>query len=156
MSYIEDGFKRERRCCFVGYTPEKLNRPPVLMRTKLREAIQREITEGHTTFVCGLNRGIELWSADIVLNERKDDDRVKLICIDPENCGTDEEWRQSCIKIMESADLVRSLRYKDISGRNRWMLDRCANLIAVYNGSKDSTKQAIDYAVRSRVNVRIL
>ena len=153
MEYGIQNEMRERRCCFVGYTPEKLNRPSVLLKTKLREAVRHEIMEGHTTFVCGLEQGVEMWAAKIVLEEREKDSRIKLICLAAaEDCRTSGMYYDRQI-LMQEADCVRRL---PAGSRKRWMIDRCGNLIAVYNGSRDGTKQAIDYAIRSRLNVNII
>lgn len=63
--------KRLHRCCFTGHRPEKLGIPEKQVKEKLRKAIRQAIEDGFTTFISGMARGVDMWAAEIVLEERK-------------------------------------------------------------------------------------
>ena len=83
--------KRLRRVCFTGHRPEKLNISEKEVKTKLKEAVQKAIADGYTTFISGMARGVDMWAAEIVLEEQKKNDEIKLICASPYE-GFEKAW----------------------------------------------------------------
>lgn len=98
---------RLHRVCFTGHRPEKLTRSERLIKRDLKKAIKRAIKDGFTTFISGMVRGVDIWAAEIVLEQRDRGENIKLICASPycgfENCWS-EEWQQRYKIIFSQAD----------------------------------------------------
>lgn len=154
---------RQHRCCFTGHRPEKLNQPEKVVIAELEKAIRQAVADGFTTFISGMARGVDIWAAEIVLRLRSDGAPIRLICASPYEGferSWSSEWQQRYRAIMESADLVRYIcpGYSKacFQIRNEWMVNHSARVIAVFNGEKGGTKNTIDYANRTNVEVKYL
>lgn len=108
-------------------------------------------------------RGVDLWAADIVLEQRKRNDAIKLICAIPHEGFENRwspEWRQLYRYVRDHADLVRIIGTRYYSGvyqiRNEWMVNHSTRVIAVFNGQPSGTKNTIDYAHRQGVPVVLI
>ena len=152
--------KRLRRVCFTGHRPEKLNLSEKEVKDKLRNAIQKSIAEGYTTFISGMARGVDMWAAEIVIEERKKNDNIKLVCASPYD-GFEKSWsfieKHRYNFILKRADYVKYI-YEHYSRqcfqiRNVWMVDRSARVIAVYNGESGGTKNTIRYATSKNIEI---
>lgn len=145
--------KRLKRVCFTGHRPEKLDISENEIKDKLRKAIQQSINDGFTTFISGMARGVDMWSAEIVLEERKKNCDIKIICASPfegfeKSWGFDEKQRYN--NILKNADYIKYVcshySRQCFQIRNVWMVDRSARVIAAYNGESGGTKNTIRYA----------
>ena len=134
---------KRHRCCFTGHRPEKLGISEIRAKVLLKSAIQQAISDGYVTFISGMARGIDLWAAEIVIEEREKNDNIHLVCVSPFN-GFEMRWSEqdktTYYSIMEQADLVKYISqhyYKAcFQVRNEWMVDRVSRVIAAYNGTK--------------------
>lgn len=155
--------KRMHRCCFTGHRPEKLIRSEIEIKAALREEIKHAIQDGLTVFITGMARGVDLWAAEIVLDLRKRNQEVKLICAIPHE-GFEARWSASWKllyhHVLDNADLVRVITSGYHTGvyqvRNEWMVNHSARVIAVFNGQPSGTKNTIDYAKNRGIPVRII
>lgn len=155
--------KRKHRCCFTGHRPEKLIRSEIEIKAALREEIKQAIQDGLTVFITGMARGVDLWAAEIVLDLRKRNQEVKLICAIPHE-GFETRWSASWTQlyhhVLDNADLVRVITSGYHTGvyqiRNEWMVNHSARVIAVFNGQPSGTKNTIDYAKNQGIPVRII
>ena len=59
----------------------------------LKSAIQQAISDGYVTFISGMARGIDLWAAEIVIEEREKNDNIHLVCASPFN-GFENRWSE--------------------------------------------------------------
>ena len=151
---------KRHRCCFTGHRPEKLGISETRAKVLLKSAIQQAISDGYVTFISGMARGIDLWAAEIVIEEREKNDNIHLVCVSPFN-GFEMRWSEqdktTYYSIMEQADLVKYISqhyYKAcFQVRNEWMVDRVSRVIAAYNGTKGGTKNTIEYANRKEIFV---
>ena len=152
--------KRLRRVCFTGHRPEKLNIGEQEVKDRLKKIIQQSINDGFTTFISGMARGVDMWAAEIVLEERKNNDNIKLICASPFE-GFEKSWnpakRQRYNDILREADLVKFIcshySRQCFQIRNVWMVDHSARVIAVYNGESGGTRNTIKYATSKSVEI---
>lgn len=152
--------KRMHRCCFTGHRPEKLTRAEKDIKDDIKKEIDQAIQEGFYVFITGMARGVDLWAAEIVLDLRRGNKSIKLICAVPYG-GFEErwsgQWQQLYRRISDDADLVKIIGKGYSSGifqiRNQWMVDHAARVIAVFNGEPSGTKNTIDYAIRRGVPV---
>ena len=152
--------KRLRRVCFTGHRPEKLNISENEVKDRLRKAIQQSISDGFTTFISGMARGVDMWAAEIVLEERKKNCDIKLICASPFE-GFEKSWsfveKQRYKDILKNADLIKYIcsHYSPqcFQIRNVWMADRSARVIAAYNGESGGTRNTIRYATSKNIEI---
>ena len=151
---------RSHRCCFTGHRPEKLKRSENEIKKGLEEAILKAIHDGYTTFITGMARGVDIWAGQIVLRLRQDNPDLRLIAALPYP-GCDgrwlASWRKQYADVLKSADLVKVISPKysmaSFQKRDEWLVDQSSRVIAVYDGVPGGTKNTIDYATRSRVEV---
>ena len=152
--------QRLHRCCFTGHRPEKLNIPKHEIIEKLRKEIKKAIQDGFTTFISGMARGIDLWSAEIVLEERKINKNIHLICAVPFH-GFENRWNlEEKLKfnnILKKADYVKYVcsNFSNASYqiRNCYMVDNSARIICAYNGEKGGTQNTIKYAITKKIEI---
>ena len=144
---------KNHRCCFSGHRPEKLNISKTEATELLNLAIEKAISDGYTTFISGMARGIDLWAAEIIIRKRNMGENIKLICIPPYK-GFEKNWsfdnKNTYNEILKSADFVKFMQEKYtpdcFHNRNRYMVDHSSMLIAAYNDEPGGTKNTIVYA----------
>ncbi len=152
--------QKAKRCCFTGHRPDKVQMYEKEIKERLKTEIKNTIEEGITTFITGMARGVDMWAAQIVIDEKKNNPDIKLICASPYE-GFERSWcladRMNYHEIMNSADysIFISEKYTRFCFqiRNMWMVDRSCKVVAVYNGSKGGTKNTVDYAEKKKVSV---
>jgi len=152
---------RLHRCCFTGHRPDKMELGEKDIKPLLEKAIDDAIADGYVTFITGMAMGTDIWAAEIVLERKKRNNELHLICALPH---PNFESRRSMTekmrfnKIIKKADLVKEINDDYFTGcyqvRNEWMVDRSNLVIAVFNGQKSGTKNTVDYG--RRIGVRIM
>ena len=50
---------------------------------ELRKEILKAIDDGYGVFLTGMSRGVDLWAADIVIELRRYNKELKLMCVIP-------------------------------------------------------------------------
>ena len=153
--------KRMRRVCFTGHRPEKLNMSERAVKKALRTEILSAIQDGMPIFISGMSRGVDIWAAEIVLELRKNNPDIKLICAIPFE-GFEKfwsyDWKRKYLDILTKADFItyicKSYSNRAYQMRNQWMVDRARRVIAVFNGEESGTKNTVVYAEESGVEVR--
>ena len=130
--------KRQHRCCFTGHRPNKLDYSENEIKPLLKTAIDNAISEGYETFITAMADGVDIWAAEIVLEKKKRNDALRLICAIPhpdfeKRRGFFEERRYN--RILKNADYVTIISdhyYRACyQKRNEWMVDRSSLVIAV-------------------------
>ncbi len=135
--------KKLHRCCFTGHRPEKLNISEQEAKKLLRTEIKKAINDGFVTFISGMARGIDMWAAEIVLEERKHNPDIHLICASPYE-GFEKKWtideQLKYQHILSQADYVKFVceHYSRscFQIRNVYMVDRSSRVIAAYKESR--------------------
>ena len=148
------------RCCFTGHRPEKLNISENEAKIRLHIAIRQAIADGYTTFISGMARGIDMWAAEIVLEEKENNDSITLVCAPPYE-GFQNRWneheRNLYDTIINLADVVKFICPHYSRGcfqiRNCYMVDRSSRVIAAYNEESGGTRNTINYALNKGVKV---
>ena len=152
-------------CAFTGPRPEKLpwrynEDDPACVSVKklLAEQIEKLADAGYVHFLSGMAQGIDQYCASAVLSLREGRPEIKLHCILPCVSQADKWTARSQMAyrlIMEQADPVvfvdRDERKTGMMRRNRFLVDHCSVLLAVYrsNGARRSgTAATIRYAQR--------
>lgn len=158
-----------KSCCFTGHRPEKLpwgyneNRTECLkFKSMLRAEIEGMLEKGVTTFISGMAIGVDLMAAEIVLELKCSypEKAIQLIAAIPFEGQADrwrENYRERYFKAIEQADqeVILQRRYTPscMFERNRYMADRSAYMIAVYDGKPGGTKYTLDYALSKGLEV---
>ena len=151
---------RKHRCCFTGHRPDKMEQGEKEIKQLLEKAIDDAIENGFITFITGMAMGTDIWAAEIVLERKKTNSELHLICALPhpgfeKPRSMAEKMRFN--RIIKKADLVKEINDHYFRAcyqvRNEWMVDRSNLVIAVFNGQKSGTKNTIDYAKKRSIAV---
>ena len=157
---ISENEKRAKRCCFTGHRPEKLKFPKAMIYDRLTQAIDSAISQGTTTFICGMARGIDLWAGQAVIEKKVTRPELKLICATPfvgfENRWS-IDWQQLYAFVSAHGDYRVAISKQYDSGcfqrRNEWMVNHSSLVIAAYNGERGGTRNTIQYASACKVAI---
>ena len=161
----------DRACCFTGHRPSKLpwgydTASFVFLRFKNRLdlAVAEMAARGCTCFYTGMAMGTDLWAADAALALKALRPELRLIAVCP--CRDQaENWRSDLRaayeQILTQADETVVLGETYTPGcmhlRNRYMVERCGHLIAVYDGySPGGTKSTLALARRRGLDIIIV
>ena len=158
-------------CCFTGHRPDKLpwgsreSDPRCLtLKRRLTQAVEGAYAQGMRHFICGMARGTDLYFAEAVLALRLCRSGVTLEAARP--CESQasrwpQEEQRRYQSILERCDYETLVQHQYdrwcMMRRNRYMVDRSARLLAVYDGvPKGGTAQTLAYALRKGLAVTIL
>ena len=147
-------------CSFTGHRPEKLDMRPSRVISWLEEEIRNAVNAGYTDFISGMQRGVDIWAAEIVLKLKAEGKPVKLIAACAWN-GMEDRWEQNWQErykaILKEADkIVYVSKYPGRAAffeRNHWMVDHSSRLIGVYTGALGGTKETVWYAKNNGLEV---
>ena len=140
-------------CSFTGHRPERLEMDEGVVKAWLEEQIRKAASDGYTDFITGMQRGVDLWAADIVLKLKKEGLPVKLICAcawKGMDKGWEPEWVYKYRTVLAAANKI--VYVSNVPGRaafferNHWMVDNSSRLIGVYTGAPGGTKETVWYA----------
>lgn len=158
-------------CAFTGHRPksfpwkyDETASGCVLLKKTLATQIIALTDRGVTDWFSGMAEGVDLWSAQIVLDLRKKNPALKLHCILP--CeGQESKWAASSQEqyhsILGQADDVvyvsRQYHSDCMLKRNRYLVDHSSILLAVYNGTwRSGTGATVRYALKQGQEVIII
>lgn len=152
--------KKALTCCFTGHRPEKLTISEATVKDRLEKSIKDAIQYGFQSFITGMARGVDIWAAEIVLNEKALNKNIELICAIPfenfENSRSQSE-KKRYTDIINAADSTIYICKHYFKGsfqlRNRYMVDNSARIICAYNGEKGGTKNTLVYAKKLDVEI---
>ena len=148
-------------CAFTGHRPGKFPwkydesaAGCVALKAALTEQITAMIGRGITDFISGMALGTDMFCAEIVLALRARNSALRLHCALPCKSQADRwttasrEQYQEILAKANFVDLVSQDYTPDcMLKRNRFMVDRAAILLAVYNGEAcGGTAATIRYA----------
>ncbi|MBP0958095.1 MAG: DUF1273 family protein [Oscillospiraceae bacterium] len=158
---------REKTVCFTGHRPEKLPFGGAetageikVIKSMLYNEICAAADEGFDTFITGMQRGVDLWAGEIVL-ELAAARSLKLIAALPyrdfgKGFKGADKWNFG--RITDSAEMVAvmSETYTPacMNLRNRYMVDNSARLIAVIGNDRSGTGQTVRYAKSCGLDIR--
>ena len=158
-------------CCFTGHRPDKLpwgtqeqDSRCRALKAELDQALRRAYEAGFRHFICGMARGSDLYFAEAVLFLREACPGVTLEGARPcesQADGWPASERLRYQSILDRCDFETLVQHRYDRGcmmrRNRYMVDRAARIIAVYDGvPKGGTAQTLAYALRRGLEVDII
>ena len=147
-------------CSFTGHRPERLEMSEGKVIAWLEEQIRKAIEDGYTDFITGMQKGVDIWAAEIIIKLKKEGKKVHLISACAWN-GMEKdwetEWKKRYTKILMSSDkIVYVSKYPGRAAffeRNHWMVDNSTRLIGVFTGAPGGTKETIYYAKKKGLEV---
>ena len=162
---------RETSCCFTGHRPDKLpwgtnelDGRCLRLKARLQKAVEEAYDAGMRHFICGMAKGADLYFAEAVLKLRSTREGVTLEAARPcqsQAYGWPAQEQSRYQAILEQCNYETLVQHTYDRGcmmrRNRYMVDRSALVISVYNGEpKGGTAQTLAYAMSKGVRTHIL
>lgn len=161
--------RENNSCCFTGHRPEKLpwghdeeSEDCILLKLKLTVQIEEMRRRGVTTFYTGMAQGVDMFAAEAVLllKQAYPDEEIRLIAVIPHE-GQANRWsvdyRERYFNILADVDDDVCLHTHYTRGcmheRNRYMVERCSHLIAVFNGEAGGTRNTVEYARKKGLEI---
>ncbi len=150
----------KHRCCFTGHRPEKLYIDEDYAKELLKKEIKRAIADGFYVFITGMARGIDMWAAEIVIEERESNPDLKLVCAIP-HPDFEIRWsrreKDRYHNILAESDFTECICDKfsmdAYQKRNVWMVNHSNRVIAAFTGQSGGTRNTIDYAEKKGIEV---
>ena len=159
-----------RTCCFTGHRPDKLPwglNERDLRCASLKRSLTRELDaldlRGFRHFICGMAMGCDLYFAEAVLALREQHPDLTLEGAIP--CLTQPQrwpehlqlrWR----RILDQCDLETVVQQSYdrwcMLRRDRYMVDRSAAVLAVFDGTSGGTHYTLNYAMDSKREILLL
>ena len=148
-----DNKDMKHTCAFIGHRPERLQLSEEQVKEWLAEQIERAADAGYTDFITGMQRGVDLWAAEVVLKLIDNDRQIRLIAA----CAFhgmeenwDMDWKDRYYYVLSRSELVYYISDKPdrraYLARNHWMVDRASRLITVYSETPGGTNETVEYA----------
>ncbi len=168
---VADGFVSDpkRTACFSGHRPEKtpfdVNNEFYLktMKSLLHRCVLNLYEEGFDTFICGMQRGVDIWAGQAVMRAKQSYPDIKLICVSPysnEIYSRRGEDREDYIALRDGCDRFISLGKEYYTGcyqrRNRFMVENSSLLFAAVADMHSGTGQTISYAKKAGLRVKVM
>ncbi len=152
--------KKQHRCCFTGHRPNKLDYSEGEIKPLLETAVDNAISDGYVTFITGMAEGVDIWAAEIVLEKKKHNTALHLICAIPhpgfENKRSEYE-KERYMHILQGADYTTTVSDHYFRAcyqrRNEFMVNHSSLVIAVFNKKSGGTWNTIFYAEKHGVDV---
>ena len=161
---------REHTCCFTGHRPAKLpwgydERDPRCLALKrgMVQELERLYRKGYRHFISGMALGCDLYFAEAVLELKESYPAVTLEAALPFP-GQANRWsasnRARWEKILAACDLETVVQdHYDrwcMLRRDRYMVDRSAVVLAVFDDTPGGTKYTLDYAAQKGLDIFLL
>ena len=163
-------FMKSTTCCFTGHRSQKLpwrfneqDERCLIMKTNVKNKILEAVENGYTTFISGMALGFDMICAEIVLDLKRQNPNIKLICALPckdqsKLWHTDQKQRYE--KILKGADIVHFQyeTYQDgcMFERNDYMLNNSSMVIALFNGQPGGTQYTLKKAKEKGLKIEII
>ncbi|MGN0642247.1 MAG: SLOG family protein [Huintestinicola sp.] len=151
--------QQKKSVCFTGHRPEKLpdkgapsSQVTKIIKSMLYKSILNSVSEGYDTFFTGMQRGIDLWAGEIVL-ELMQSYKLNIVAVYPyRNHGSGfkgyDKWILGRITEAAAEKIVVSENYTPdcMKRRNRLMVDNSSKIIAVIDSYSSGTGSTLSYA----------
>ena len=159
-----------RTCCFTGHRPDKLpwgydERDPRCLA--LKHSMARELEglyrRGFRHFISGMAQGCDLYFAEAVLDLREQYPDLTVEGAVPFPAQADH-WRSDQRRrwrdILTRCDLETAVQqHYDrfcMLRRDRYMVDRSAAVLAVFDGTPGGTQYTLNYAMDQKLEILLL
>ena len=159
-----------RTCCFTGHRPDKLpwgfdERDPncLALKNSMTREIEGLYLRGFRHFISGMAQGCDLYFAEaaLALREKYPDLAVEGAVPFPAQA---DHWpgdqRQRWRGLLERCDLETLVQQRYdrfcMFRRDRYMVDRSAAVLAVFDGTPGGTQYTLNYAMDKKLEILLL
>lgn len=161
---------REHTCCFTGHRPGKLpwktdERDPrcLALKQSMGREIERLYRSGYSHFITGMAQGADLYFAEAVLEWKETYPQITLEGAVPCQSQADrwpEAERLRWRRVLDACDLETLVQENYdrwcMHRRDRYMVDRSAAILAVFDGTPGGTMYTLNYAMERHLEIRLL
>lgn len=162
--------EESRTCCFTGHRPDKLpwgldERDPrcAALKYSLARELEGLYQRGFRHFISGMAMGCDLYFAEAALELRAKYPGLTVEGAVPCPTQTDrwpDELRRRWRDILNRCDLETVVqRHYDrwcMHRRDRYMVDRSAAVLAVFDGTPGGTQYTLNYAMDKKREILLL
>ena len=162
--------RREATCCFTGHRPDKLpwgfdEQDPrcLALKHSLTRELESLYRRGFRHFISGMALGCDLYFAEAALALREDHPDLTVEGAVPCPAQADrwpEDQRRRWRDILARCDLetVTQQNYDRFCmfRRDRYMVDRAAAILAVFDGTPGGTQYTLNYAMEQKLEILLL
>lgn len=152
---------KETTCCFTGPRPKRLpmngneySAEIAALKVELRRAVNEAYDDGFRFFMNGMAEGFDVFSAEAVLELKKEHQDAALIAVLPYSKAPQNHSAEICRRIeniLLGADFVYSLGEEHVLGcehrRNAYMVENSSRIIGYYNGLSSGTAHCWNLAL---------
>ena len=155
-----------KTACFTGHRPEKFpfDTSVRLFRDMITSVLylhaDEAIKAGYDTFLCGMQRGTDVFAGLAILRLKEIHPHIRLICISPyrsESAGRRGADKEDYLALIEGCDGFIALQEEYSQGcflrRNRFMVDHSSLIIGAVADRKSGTGQTLSYAQKKGLRV---
>lgn len=162
--------EREYTCCFTGHRPDKLpwgtdERDPRC--AALKKSMARELEglyrRGYRHFISGMARGADLYFAEAALELREKYPEVTVegaVPCQSQASRWPEKERTRWRDVLDRCDLETMVQQNYdrwcMHRRDRYMVDRSAAILAVFDGTPGGTMYTLNYAMDKKLEILLL
>ena len=163
---IELSIDPAKTACFTGHRPEKLpfDTSVRLFRDTLTNVLYLHAAKaaeaGYDTFLCGMQRGIDVFAGLAVLKLKNAYPQIRLICISPyrsESVRRRGKDKVDYLALTGGCDGFIALQEDYSQGcflrRNRFMVDHSSLVIGAVADRKSGTGQTLTYAAKKGIRI---
>ncbi len=159
--------KRDNTCCFTGHRPDKLpwgedesDERCFELKVRIAAALETAYEKGMRHFICGMARGADFYFCEAALALRGAYPGVTVeaaIPCEEQAARWRERDRNRYFALIKACDFETMVQHHYDKGcmlrRNRYMVDRSAMLIAVYDGMLGGTMYTLSYAMKKGLDI---
>ena len=158
-----------KKCSFTGHRPSSFafgyseyHSGFFKLYSNLDSVIEKLCSDGYDTFYSGMAEGVDLWAADILLQKKKTNKKIRLVAVIPFEGHINsvrEQYKKRYEEILRYADEIiytsKSYSKSCYRIRNEYLVDKADLLVAVYYESepKSGTGQTVRYAQKNNKEV---
>lgn len=147
----------EKACCVTGHRNIPTDKVE-LIKTKLREEIEKAIADGFTMFITVMAEGVDLIFAELVIEQKEKHPHLLLEAAIPyrNRIKTTDPLFRKCVEGCNGIKVQQEEYSSDcFMNRNRYMVALSSRIIAVYDGrEKGGTLFTMRYAHAMEREVR--
>lgn len=118
--------------------------------------VESFVSEGYTTFLCGMAEGFDIAAAEVVLSLKADYPQLRLLSVIPfeghDMTMPNAQWSERYQRVVEAADevvtLSQSYNVNIYRQRNDYLVDNADAIICYYSGN---ARSGTGYTVRRAI-----
>lgn len=162
--------EKSKTCAFTGHRTNLLpwrnneqDERCISFKNKLKNIIIQSIKEGYTNFISGMALGVDIISAEMILNLKNEFSHIKLICsvyYENQYLKWSNEDKARYFNILNKCDkkifLAKNFSPECIENGNMFLINNSDLLIAVWNGRASETANTIKLAKEKNLKIKYL